>query len=157
MTINISDLQTLLAWIRGENIFFNKPNVWDWLLINISFSEEETYELNNGDFEKIMLDVYDIVLKIESSKISENLDNPILKNLNLDTDMIQKEIEKMDNLKQIVDNLFISSSFKSNKLNKIKLDILRNELKNKIKLEDYESCITLSKDIKELENYFSKA
>jgi hypothetical protein len=95
MTINISDLQTLLAWIRGENIFFNKPNVWDWLLINISFSEEETYELNNDDFEKIMLDVYDIVLKIESSKISENLDNPILKNLNLDTDMIQKEIEKM--------------------------------------------------------------
>jgi len=155
MKINIVDLQTILAWIRGENLFYNKKSNWDWLLINISNTKSDIYELSTEDFEKIMLEIYEIIKKIDQKKLMETLNSPVLKNLKIDKNILNSEIEKMKSIKNTVENMIISNNINDIQLKKIKLKLLKNKLEQNIQLEKYEECISLSKEIKKIENYFS--
>ena len=157
MTINREHLQIILSWIRGENVFNNKPNKWDWLLITTSLAKTDTVELEDHEFEDILSEAIVLMDKIKSAPILDNLDNPILKSLNIDNDLIKKEIERMNSFSDIVEDLLLTHDFDKEKLNKIKLTMLKSLMKKNIQSENYERCITLSSDIKKLESYFSKA
>lgn len=157
MTINREHLQIILSWIKGESVFNNKTNKWDWLLINTSLAKTDTVDLDNHDFEEIMLEAIVLTDKIKSVPISDNLDNPILKSLNIDNELIRKEIERMNSFSDIVEGLLLTHDFDKEDLNKIKLTMLKDLMKKNIQSENYERCITLSSDIKNLESYFSKA
>lgn len=158
MTIDREQLQIILSWIRGENVFNNKPNKWDWLLIKSGYSDTDFIEIPQDDFENILIDALPLVIKVET--INNNmymLDNSILKNLNVGEEQINKEIEKMSSFVDIINNLIISNELNNNELKSKKLDILNNMMKDYIRDEEYEKCILLSDKIKNLENYFSKA
>jgi len=157
MTIDREHLQIILSWIKGENVFNNKPNKWDWLLITTSLAKSDDIELDEHEFEEILEEAIILTDKIKNAPILDNLDNPILKSLNIDNDLIKKEIERMNSFSDIVEDLLLTNDFDKENLNKIKLSILKDLLKKNIQSENYERCITLSSDIKKLETYFSKA
>jgi len=157
MKIKTEDLQIILSWIRGNKIFSNEINEWDGLLIRISLYKEEFIDIDDTDFERILIDVTKFSDKIKNIDLLDSLDNPLLKSLDIDNNLIRTELERMQKLTDIVDDLIISNDFVDLGLNKNKIDLLEKRLKTYINNEEYEKCVDLVKEIDTMKNHLTKA
>ena len=175
--LTYKELNILLTWIKGKDAFGSLSPVeiikntenfkWEQLhqtsiaMENAGIGEKSA-QVTDSDFEDIFestLEVFKLInIKELEDKLKNFTDYDMVEkigdrlgfNFSVNEEIINGEIEKLHNYRDIIDNIFLTYNFMKPELSKTQLKKLEEELETHIKNERYEECSVLQEKIKEI-------
>ena len=178
-TITYSELVILLTWIKGKAAFEGmdldslkneldtKDFKWEQIhrtAIAMEYAGigEKSAQLTDADFEDIFETTLEVFSLIDVKEIEDKLRNfsdydmvekiggRLGFDFTINEEVINKELEKLHNYINIIDNIFMTYNFMNPILSDKQLKKLEDELANHIQNERYEECSVLQEKIKEI-------
>lgn len=149
--LKTSDLIVLLSWLKAEQVQKNKKFSYDTLLNRCMYDSTGNVEVD-GYFDDLMLDLYIIYEKL--SKVNpEDLENKIVESplFNvLPKDWIKESMRSLESFFKLFEELMMTSKFEYPQIRGIQKNMMNDFLTKYITNEEFEKCIQLKENIKEI-------
>jgi len=144
-----TELAILLSWLKGDVVHKNDKFRYNELL-NKCMSDSVEHVDVEGYFDDLMYDLY--ILYERLSKITqEQLEEKIIQNpmFNiLPKDWISESMRSLQSFLDLYEQLIITSKFENTEIRGIQKNLIAELLAKYIASEEYEKCIELKENLK---------
>jgi len=150
-TIKKEDLLVFISWLKGEEVFSNKQFAYNHLLEECG---KEVVDIDiEMDYELFMLDLYGTYDKLsnipDDELINKMEESPMFKIL--PKDIIDESMRKMESFCELYLDYMTTSLFEDITLKGKQKLLINKRIDQLILNEEYEKCIELKANLKELE------
>lgn len=145
-----NELLTLLTWLKGEKDLTYKPFKFDSLLSecskNIDYIDVENF------IDQLMIDlfeIYDKLKNISKEELKEKIKQTGVFNI-LSKELVSESMRSLENFIKLYEKILIETKFDYPEIKTIQKKVFNSLISNYIISEDYEKCIELKNNLKEV-------